>query len=92
MAVQTIYRELDRARSLVKKHVKQDDDNSEEFEDDWTIIEDGEEVDAPHPFEVQQPVSGISQDASCIGGGSLVLGSVVLKGAQKRNSESAHRD
>ena len=90
MAIQTIYRELDRARSLIKKHAKQDDDHTDEFEEDWTIVEDGEEIDVSHPFEVQQPVTGISQDASRLGGGSLVLGSMVLKGAgtQKRNSES----
>lgn len=66
----------------------------EDFEEDWTIIEDGEEIDVSHPFEIQQPVTGIYQDASRIGGGPMVLGSMVLKGAgsQKRNSESAHRD
>ncbi|KAH9869331.1 Sterol 3-beta-glucosyltransferase [Plenodomus lingam] len=91
VAIQTIYRELDRARSLVKKHAKLDGELSEEFEEDWTMVEDGEEIDVPHPFEVQQPVAGISQDASKMGGGSLVLGSMVLKGAQKRSPESAYR-
>lgn len=91
VAIQTIYRELDRARSLIKKHAKVDGDLSEECEEDWTMVEDGEEIDVPHPFEVQQPVGGISQDASKIGGGSLVLGSMVLKGTQKRNSGSAYQ-
>lgn len=89
VAIQTIYRELDRARSLIKKHAKQDDDQSEEFEEDWTIVEDGEEVDVSHPFEVQQPRAG---DATrTVSGGPVVLGSMVLRGAQKRNSESANR-
>ncbi|KAL6710453.1 Sterol 3-beta-glucosyltransferase [Coniothyrium glycines] len=92
VAIQTIYRELDRARSLIKKHAKQDDDIIDEFEDDWTIVEDGEEMDVAHPFDAQQPALGISQDASRTGRGSVVLGSMVLRGAQKRNSESTYRD
>jgi sterol 3beta-glucosyltransferase len=93
VAIQTIYRELDRARSLIKKHVKQDDDQTDEFEEDWTLIEEGEDVDvSAHPFEAQSPLTGISQDASRTGGGALALGSMVMKGAQKRNSMSAYRD
>jgi len=92
VAIQTIYRELDRARALVKKHVKQDDDQTDEFEEDWTMIEDDQDVDvSAHHFEAQSPVVGMGQDASRTGGGSLVLGSMVMKGAQKRNSESAYR-
>ncbi|CAO2654338.1 Nn.00g110710.m01.CDS01 [Neocucurbitaria sp. VM-36] len=94
VAIQTIYRELDRARSLIKKHAKQDDDHMEEFDEDWTMIEDGEEIDVSHPFEIQQPVTGIYQDASRIGGGSMVLGSMALRraGSQKRRSESVPRE
>jgi sterol 3beta-glucosyltransferase len=93
VAIQTIYRELDRARALIKKHAKQDDDQTDEFEEDWTLVEEGEEVDvSAHPFEAQSPLMGIGQDASQTGGGSLVLGSMVLRGAQKRNSESASRE
>ena len=95
VAIQTIYRELDRARTLIKKHTKQDDDQTDEFEEDWTMIEEGEEMDAAaHAFEAQQPLAGISQDASRTGGGSLVLGSMVLRGAgaQKRPSEPVHED
>ncbi|KAH7091030.1 sterol 3-beta-glucosyltransferase [Paraphoma chrysanthemicola] len=93
VAIQTIYRELDRARTLIKKHVKQDDDQTDEFEEDWTLVEEGEEIDvSSHPFEAQQPLAGTSQDASRTGGGSLALGSMVLKGVQKRNSECAHRE
>ncbi|KAL1609820.1 Sterol 3-beta-glucosyltransferase [Nothophoma quercina] len=91
VAVQTIYRELDRARTLVNKHAKQDDDRTDEFEDDWTMIEDGEEVDVA-PFEAQQAVTGMTQDASRTGGGTLAVGSMVLRGAHKRISESAARD
>ncbi|EUC51426.1 glycosyltransferase family 1 protein [Bipolaris oryzae ATCC 44560] len=95
VAIQTIYRELDRARTLIKKQTKQDDDNSEEFEEDWTIIEEGEEMDGAHPFAMQQPLAGINQDASQMGAGSLVLGSMVLKGAAAQKqapSEVARRD
>jgi sterol 3beta-glucosyltransferase len=63
--VQTIYRELDRARALVKKHAKQDDDQTDEFEEDWTLVEDGEEMDvSAHPLEAGSPSAGTSQDAS----------------------------
>jgi sterol 3beta-glucosyltransferase len=93
VAIQTIYRELDRARALIKKHAKQDDDQTDEFEEDWTLVEEGEDVDtSAHPFEAQSPLVGISQDASRTGGGSLALGSMALRGAQKRTSGSAHRD
>tara|TARA_R110002003_G_scaffold433_3_gene19716 strand:+ start:10554 stop:10868 length:315 start_codon:yes stop_codon:yes gene_type:complete len=93
VAIQTIYRELDRARTLIKKHVKQDDDQTDEFEEDWTLVEEGEEIDvSAHPFEAEQPVRGIAQDASQTGGSSLALGSMVLKGAQKRTSASAYRN
>jgi sterol 3beta-glucosyltransferase len=91
VAIQTIYRELDRARTLINKHAKRDDDHTDEFEDDWTMIGDDEEVDVA-PFEAQQAVTGMTQDASRTGGGSLVLGSMVLRGAQKRTSESVDRD
>jgi sterol 3beta-glucosyltransferase len=93
VAVQTIYRELDRARSLIKKHAKQDDDQTDEFEEDWTLVEEGEEIDTSgYSLGAQQALMGIKQDASRTGGGSLALGSMVLKGAQKRSSESAQRD
>lgn len=93
MAIQTIYRELERARTLISKHAKQrgDDDHTDEFEDDWTMVEDGGEVDIA-PFEAQQAITGMTQDASRTGGGPLVLGSMVMRGAQKRISESASRD
>lgn len=82
MAIQTIYRELDRARSLIKKHAKQDGDVSDDFEEDWTMVEEGEEFEttSDQNFTIQQPLAGITQDASRTGGGSLVLGSMVLKG------------
>lgn len=82
VAIQTIYRELDRARTLIHKHARQDDDHTDEFEDDWTMIDEEEEI-ALAPLESQQTVTGITQDATRTGGGSLVLGSMVLKGAQK---------
>ena len=55
------------------------------------MIEDGEEVDVA-PFEAQQAVTGMTQDASRTGGGTLAVGSMVLRGAHKRISESAARD
>jgi sterol 3beta-glucosyltransferase len=86
LAVQTIYRELDRARSLIKKHPKQGGDGTDDFEEDWTLIEEDDEFDvSAYPFELQQPLTGMSQDAS--GDGSLALGSMILK--QRRDSESA---
>jgi sterol 3beta-glucosyltransferase len=90
VAIQTIYRELDRARTLINKHAKRDDDHTDEFEEDWTMIEDEDEVDVA-PFEAQQAVTGMTQDASRTGGGPLVLGSMVMRGTQKRHSESADK-
>lgn len=69
----------------------QDGDHTDDFEEDWTMIEDGEEIDVA-PLESQETVTGMTQDASRTGGGSLVLGSMVLRGAQKRSSESASRN
>ena len=91
VAIQTIYRELERARTLINKHAKQDDDDdhTDEFDDDWTMIEEGDEVDVA-PSEAQQAVTGMTQDASRTGVGSLVPGSMVMRGA--RISESAGRD
>lgn len=91
MAIQTIYRELDRARTLINKHAKQDDDHTDEFDDDWTMVDDGEEIGVA-PFEAQHAVAGMTQDATRTGGGSLVLGSMVLRGAQTRSSGSASRN
>lgn len=73
--------------------MKQDDDNTDEFEEDWDIIDEGEGIDVPHPYDIQQPVAGLGQDASRTGRGSLALGSVVLKGAgvQKGSMESARK-
>lgn len=77
----------------MKKHAKQDDVQTDEFEEDWTLVEEGEDIDvSAHPFEAHSPLTGISQDASRIGGGSVALGSMVLRGSQKRSSESAYRD
>lgn len=90
VAIQTIYRELDRARTLINKHAKQDDEHTDEFEDDWTMIEDGDDVHVA-PFEAQQAVAGMTRDTSRTRGGSLVLGSLAVRGAQKRISESANR-
>ncbi|KAF2268463.1 hypothetical protein CC78DRAFT_551316 [Lojkania enalia] len=95
MAIQTIYRELDRARSMIKKHVKRGDD-TDDFEDEWTLIEDHQEEDVPHAFEVQKPVTRMTRasiDVSGSGHGSFALGSMVLKGVStsKRNSESTPR-
>jgi sterol 3beta-glucosyltransferase len=86
-AIQTIYRELDRARTQIHKHAKKDNDDTDEFEEDWTIVDDLEEVDMQQPFDMQafqaqqQPVQGMPHDASQLGRGSLALGSMVLKGA-----------
>ncbi|KAF2115504.1 sterol 3-beta-glucosyltransferase [Lophiotrema nucula] len=96
IAIQTIYRELDRARTLIKKHAKRDGETDDD--EDWTLIEDQQEEideDSPQVFQIQQPVAGMtraSTDLSTAGKGSLALGSMVLKGAtSKRNSESAYR-
>ncbi|CAI6334963.1 unnamed protein product [Periconia digitata] len=89
-AIQTIYRELDRARALVKKHSQQDDEFDEECEDDWTMIDDEGEVEFGQ-HEMPSPVAGMR--ASRGGGGSLALGSMVMKGmGASRTSESAHRE
>lgn len=88
IAIQTIYRELDRARTLIKKHTKLDDEHTEDFEDDWTLIEDGEDIDMTPSLEGPLSVTGLPvQSANAGGPSTLALGSMVLKGAsggQKR--------
>ncbi|KAJ4340032.1 Sterol 3-beta-glucosyltransferase [Ascochyta clinopodiicola] len=91
VAIQTIYRELDRARTLINKHAMQGDEHTDEFEDDWTMIEDGDKVDVA-PFEAQQAVTGMPQDASRTGGSMLALRSMARNGEQMRILESADRD
>jgi sterol 3beta-glucosyltransferase len=91
--VQTIYRELDRARSLIKQHAKQEGVQTDDVDEDWTLVEEGEEVDTSAlPLEAQQALMGMHQDASRTGGGSLALGSMVLRGAQQRDAEAAGRE
>jgi sterol 3beta-glucosyltransferase len=78
---------------MVKKHNRQDNDFDDDFED-WTMIDDEEDVEVPASFEIPSTVAGMHQDASRTGGGSLALGSMVLKGVatSRRTSESAKRD
>ena len=74
--------------------MKHDNDDTDEFEDDWTIIEDDEEAERPQMFEAQQPIAGMSRastDASRTGSGALALGSMALKTNAKRNSELTDR-
>ncbi|KAF2819680.1 sterol 3-beta-glucosyltransferase [Ophiobolus disseminans] len=82
VAIQTIYRELDRARSLIKKRVKQEGDQTDEFEEDWTLVEEDEEIgNSAYAAEVQQAVMQNTQNASVTGGSSMALGSTVSRGA-----------
>lgn len=91
VAIQTIYRELDRARSLIKKHAQKDGEHTDEFEEDWTLVEEGEESESiSHTFEVQQ--RSTKETSRNGGSASPALGSMVMRGAQKRNSESAYRN
>lgn len=85
MAIQTIYRELDRAKSLIKKETRTDGDS--EFEDDWTFVDDDnddDEVDSVPQYAVGEAITGMKQlsmDGTQAGSSSLALGSIVLKGA-----------
>lgn len=83
MAIQTIYRELDRAKALVKKHAKRDEEPSD-FDEDWTLVEDDAAADTSS-FEIQyQPSANVGEgltDASRGAGGSLAFPSMVVKGA-----------
>jgi sterol 3beta-glucosyltransferase len=57
------------------------------------MVDEDEEIDvSAYRFELQSPVVGVGQDVSRTGGGALALGSMVMRGAQKRTSESAHRE
>lgn len=83
VAIQTIYRELDRARTLINRHAKQEDDHTDEFEDDWTMIEDGDDVNIAR-FEAQQEAAaGSSPDAAGEGEGSSGLGNTATGGRSK---------
>lgn len=88
-AVQTIYRELDRARFLASRHAKQEEGHSDEGDDDWTMV-DEEEVDLSHgeaSFDRFEAISGMAKDASVTGPGTLALGSMVV--ASTREPESS---
>lgn len=63
VAVQTIYRELDRARSQIQKHTKHDSD-ADEFDEDWTMIEEEENIDTPRVFEMQGSLDFAQQEAT----------------------------
>jgi len=83
VAIQTIYRELDRAKSLVKKEVKQGDDS--EIEDEWTFVgnNDEDEMVGGEQAMVNQAMADLSLIPidGRLGSGSIGLGGVVLKGA-----------
>lgn len=64
---------------MIKKHPKRDDD-TDDFEEDWTLIDDDDEVEIPQSLGVGQATAGSSTDAPGIGGGSLAYASMVLKG------------
>ena len=51
-------------------------------------MDEGEKAEVSHPYVVKEPVAGMEQDASRMGGGSLVLGSMVLKEAGKTEKKS----
>jgi sterol 3beta-glucosyltransferase len=77
---------------LIHKHTKPDDD-TEDFEDEWTMIEEDERLEMSKQYEIQEPIVGMSRastDASRLGAGSsLALGSKVMRGTgalSKRNS------
>lgn len=77
VAIQTIYRELDRAKSQVKKHEKHGDAHND-FEEDWTWIDDEEELEmAPQQVAKWQPMThmGNAGVGSQGAGSSLALGS-----------------
>ncbi|KAF2201677.1 UDP-glucose:sterol glycosyltransferase [Delitschia confertaspora ATCC 74209] len=84
VAIQTIYRELDRAKSLVKKDTTPDGDSLSE--EDWTLIDDNDEEDIviPPEYAIGDAIRGMNQlaiDPSHVGSSSMVLGSMALKGA-----------
>jgi sterol 3beta-glucosyltransferase len=93
VAIQTIYRELDRARSLIKKETRVDGDS--EFEEDWTFVDDDNDDEEPETapqYAVGQAITGMKQlsmDGTHPGSASLALGSIVLKGASSSKDQAA---
>ncbi|OCK82777.1 glycosyltransferase family 1 protein [Lepidopterella palustris CBS 459.81] len=93
VAIQTIYRELDRAKSLVKKREKRND-AANEFEEDWTFIDDEEELEMAPQVAGWQSLKHI-QNAPLdgrAGSSALALGSMVLKGASTVQGDAEYRE
>jgi sterol 3beta-glucosyltransferase len=93
VAIQTIYRELDRARSQVKKPTKRESDNdTQDLEEDWTIVDDEADFDAASKsFQLQEPLMGMQQAPTDAGTGSLALASIALKAASAKR-EGAYKE
>ncbi|KAF2273913.1 sterol 3-beta-glucosyltransferas-like protein [Westerdykella ornata] len=91
VAIQTIYRELDRAKALVVKHSRKpgdehndDEDDTVELDDGWMMVSDHPELDVAQADALKEAVAGMQQastEAPGPGGSSLAVGSMVLKGA-----------
>ncbi|KAL5118466.1 Sterol 3-beta-glucosyltransferase [Pleosporales sp. CAS-2024a] len=93
VAIQTIYRELDRARAFVKKLEQQDADQTDESEEDWTMVEEGDDVDgSDEALEAHAALMDRDQDASRTGGGSLALGSMMVRGAPDGDAGAVGKD
>lgn len=88
-----MYRELDRARTQIPKHTKHDNNDTDEFDEDWTMIEEEENMDIPRAFALQEPLMGTQQastDTPETGKASLAVAGVVLQGASA-SKEGASR-
>jgi sterol 3beta-glucosyltransferase len=77
-AIQAIYRDLEYARTLIKKRDGASDDLSDDFEESWTFI--GDEGD-PELFKRMADMEGVSYLASARQhGGSPVTADIGAKG------------
>ncbi|KAF2743903.1 glycosyltransferase family 1 protein [Sporormia fimetaria CBS 119925] len=88
VAVQTIYRELERAKSLVKKHTKGEHDSSTDDADfeDWTMVEEDEipqmDKHMAESLVMHDAVAGMTQaptGAEHMGSSSLAVAGMVAK-------------
>ncbi|KAF2495161.1 UDP-glucose:sterol glycosyltransferase [Lophium mytilinum] len=81
VAIQTIYRELDRARSLVRHREKPVEGATPEVEEDWTWIDDEEEEMEMAPQIQRQPAVAQASTDGRSGSSAPAIGRMVTKGA-----------
>ncbi|KAJ4303770.1 Sterol 3-beta-glucosyltransferase [Kalmusia sp. IMI 367209] len=87
-AIQTIYRELDRARYLASTQAEREGDPIDDVDEDWTLVDDEGDLDISQgePSLEHQAINGMrlqGEDATQTGSGMLALGGIVMSPHRK---------